>query len=142
MFKKFLALLVCCGAAAVVCAAGSPKSFPDIFPKRQINDSWRTIALPAGTDTGKLALFELRDGKLTGRAVPFRIFKTPSGEVILKFKVPGINPGAVRAWSGKTARPGSRAPATPCPFPRISAAGCSSAKGASSTIPSPPVPRN
>ena len=73
MFRKILALLACCGAAAVVCAAESPKSFPDIFPKRQINDSYRTIELPAGTDTGKLALFELDGGKLTDRAVPFRI---------------------------------------------------------------------
>ena len=93
MFKKLLILLACCGAAAVVSAAETPKSFPDIFPKRQINDSWRTIELPAGTDTGKLALFELENGKLTDRAVPFRILKGASGEVILKFKVPGLNPG-------------------------------------------------
>ena len=57
MFKQFWVLLACCGAAAVVHATGSPESFPDIFPKRQINDSWRTIELPAGTDAGKLALF-------------------------------------------------------------------------------------
>ena len=93
MLKKLVTLLVCCGAAAAVCAAETQKSFPDIFPKRQINDSWRTIELPAGTDTGKLALFELKEGKLTDRAVPFRIFKGASGEVILKFKVPGLNPG-------------------------------------------------
>ena len=111
MFRKILALLAFCGAAALVCGAESPKSFPDIFPKRQINDSYRTIELPAGTDTGKLALFELDGGKLTDRVVPFRILKGASGEVILKFKGPGLThgSGAGVVWKdGKAKLTGTR----------------------------------
>ena len=116
MFKKFFALLAFCGAA-LVCGAESPKSFPDIFPKRQINDSWRTIELPAGTDTGNLALFELENGKLTDRAVPFRILRGSSGETILKFKVPGLNPGQGGgvAWKDGKAKLTSTRNAVPVP---------------------------
>ena len=92
MFKKLLFSMLCC--AAVTCAAAEDgKDYMDVFPKRQVNHSWRTIELPEKADPGALSLFELEGDKLTDKAVPFRVFKDGSGRNIVKFKVPGLRHG-------------------------------------------------
>ena len=40
-------------------AAAGAENHPDFFPKRQINDSWRTAELPEKADPEKLSLFQL-----------------------------------------------------------------------------------
>ena len=56
----------------------------DIFPERQLDESFRTLELPAGTDVNALSLFELANGSaVSDRSVPFRVLQE-GGKLLLK----------------------------------------------------------
>ena len=92
MFKKLLFSMLCCAALACAAAEDGTECI-DVFPKRQVNHSWRTIEIPEKADPAALSLFELKEGKLTDKAVPFRVLKDASGRNLVKFKVPGLRHG-------------------------------------------------
>ena len=94
--KKLRLPLIYTGKKDAVLVSGGTKAAPgkhiDIFPERQLDESFRTLELPAGTDVNALSLFELANGSaVSDRSVPFRVLKE-GGKLLLKFRVPGINP--------------------------------------------------
>ena len=75
-------------------ASAKAENHLDFFPKRQINDSWRTAELPEKTDAENLSLFQLaNDAVEPDRPVPFRVITDKAGKKLIKFKVPGLRPG-------------------------------------------------
>ena len=80
---------------AVLISTSSPVADEhlDIFPERQLDESFRTLELPPEADVNALSLYELANGAIVpDRPVPFRVFKDEAGKNILKFRVPGVNP--------------------------------------------------
>ena len=78
----------------------------DLFPERQMDESFRTLELPAGTDAANISLWELANNvAVPDRPVPFKVFRDAAGKQILKFRVPGVYPlmGAGVVWRGGTA---------------------------------------
>ncbi|MBQ7694946.1 MAG: beta-galactosidase trimerization domain-containing protein [Lentisphaeria bacterium] len=78
-------------------ASAKAENHLDFFPKRQINDSWRTAELPEKADPENLSLFQLaNDAAEPDRPVPFRVVTDKAGKKLIKFKVPGLR----HTWGG------------------------------------------
>ena len=78
-------------------ATAKAENHLDFFPKRQMNDSWRTAELPEKADPAALSLFQLANGAIEpDRPVPFRVITGKAGKKLIKFKVPGLR----HTWGG------------------------------------------
>ena len=81
------------GAVLVNYANAKAEKHLDLFPERQLDESFRTLELPEGTDAENISLWELANkSAVPDRPVPFKVFKDAAGKQILKFRVPGVYP--------------------------------------------------